>query len=127
MIQLIDRILNRIGTEKKLIRAKKNTAFSGFLLVLTSSTLLLSLLALEGVFLKSELRELLGAIFANPQIITADWKDLGFFFLENLSVSYLVLFLLTLLVFLQSLKYLSQYWTDVVSFSKILRSETNES
>ncbi len=119
---LCGKIMNRIRAEKKFEVVRKRTVFFVFALFGSAIAFLAAFLSLEGALAESQIFKLLSLIVSDPLSIAANWLDFGSFLLESLPVVYLAVFLTTLLVLLESLKYAAKYASDTFSFSKLVKS-----
>ncbi len=120
--RLFERIMNRIGIERKLAASRRKTTYFSLAFVGSIAALSVMFLALRGAVIASELPQALSLIFSDPQTVAQNWQDFSLFFLESLPVLYLAAFLVALFALLESLKYSVKYLEDLFTFSKLVKN-----
>ncbi len=118
---LYGRITNRIRAEKKLAAARKKAAYFFFALAGSAVAFFVTFVALEGALVQSEIFRILSLIVSDPRTVAADWANFSSFFLESLPIVYLALFLASIFVLLESLKYASKYANETFSLLKVAK------
>ena len=118
---LLDRILNRIHREERILVLKRIIIFSTTLVlsligIIPSFNILLSNFSQSGFLNFSSL------IFSDFSSVTTYWQSFAMILLETLPVVSIALFLAVLLTFLESARYLTK---DVKNMISIKRLTTN--
>ena len=119
---LFHRIFERINREKELGVAKRKAAY--FSIALTGSVALFSaaIFSLWGSLIESEILKLVSVFVSDPGSSFMSWQESTLFLLESLPVVHLIVFLVTFLAALQSLKYVVKYTNNIFLLSKPLRA-----
>lgn len=116
-------IVGRIHTEKKLESARKRAVYFSIALGGSLASFFVAFSSLREVVFQSGLWQLLSLPLSDSGAVAQNWHDFGFFFLESLPVTQLIVFLGALLLLLASLKYLFRYAGLSTSLLKLLSNK----
>lgn len=122
--RLLGRIMSRLDSEKKLGSSKKKVVYFTLALFVSFAAFLAVGAALQSVLVQSELLRILSLVFSDPKDILANWQDFSFLILESLPAVSLAIFFVAFFIFLGSLKYVSKYLAQMLSWSRRINKQT---
>jgi len=116
--------MSRLDSEKKLGSSKKKVVYFTLALFVSFAAFLAVGAALQSVLVQSELLRILSLVFSDPKDILANWQDFSFLILESLPAVSLAIFFVAFFIFLGSLKYVSKYLAQMLSWSRRINKQT---
>lgn len=102
---LFKKVMRRIKQEQRLLVVKRLAAFS-IILAGSAAAFVPAFRMVSADFAESGFVEFFSLIFSDSALITAYWQNFVFVLLESLPVMSMIVFLITVLAFLSSLKYI---------------------
>jgi hypothetical protein len=118
---LFERIMKRIGVEKKIAASKRKAAYFTIALACSAAALFAAFFSLEGALIQSEILKLLSVIAMDPGTAAANWQNFGLFFLESFPVAYAAIFLFALFILLESLTYIARNTSELFSLARSVK------
>lgn len=105
---LFGKIMARIHEEERLMSIKKRLFLFSITVLVSAGALIPAVNAFQADFAQSGLTQFLSLLFSDLGTVMASWQEFGLAVLESLPITSIAAFLFTMLVFLWSLKHLTQ-------------------
>lgn len=105
---LFKKIMHRIHEERRLLIIKRRLVIFSISLIGSIVAFIPAFQTVKTGFIESGFTEYLSLLFSDTGIVVTYWQNFTFSLLETLPIMSLVAFLITMLVFLESLKLLAK-------------------
>ena len=119
---LFNRIMARIREEEQILSIKKRLFLFSAAVLISAGALIPAVRAFQTEFSQSGLFQFLSLLFSDLRSVIANWRDFGLAILESLPAMTTVALLSATLVFLWSLKHLTQAIKVVFRFPQVINS-----
>lgn len=106
---LFDQIVQCLNIKKEIAAVKRKIVCFSIGLVGSMGLFFTALIFFGESLIDSEFFELFSVFISSPAVLFANWQDFGLFFFESLPSVHLAIFLASLFVVLQSLKYVAKH------------------
>ncbi len=113
------KIMLRIDQEKRLRVARRRFAFFIFVLIASAGAAVPALQAVQASFTELGFMQIFSLLFSDSQIIIAYLDNFAIALLESIPVISIALFLTTIFIFLNSLKYAARDFKTILSSTAI--------
>lgn len=120
---LLDKILNRIQREKKLINIKRRIVVFSLGVLGPAIAFIPAFRAVQAEIAESGFSELFSLIFSDLSVVINLWDQFILSILESLPVMSMVLLFTIIFVFLGSLKYLVRDITTILATSQLTNNQ----
>jgi len=119
---LFDKVIDNIETKRKLRDFKKRIIFS-FFGIFSSSLISIPLFKAVWTYLgESGFLRFFSLIFSDFKLVLSSWQNFGLSLLESIPIISLTLFLISIFILFESIKYLIKYSKSFNTFNQLIKS-----
>lgn len=105
---LLDRVINRINKERKLISVRRRLVIFSFIFIASIAAFVPALKMVEAELANSRFVEFFSLLFSDTNIVMAYWQNFVLSLLEALPVTSLIILLFVMFMLLESAKALAK-------------------